>query len=326
MIRKCHQACKPVVTATQMLESMINNPRPTRAEVSDVANAIYDSTSAIMLSGETAVGKYPIETVHRMRSIALEAENDFNYHEFFELNSQRDYHDISSAVSAAAVKTAYTANAKAIFAFTASGQTARLVSRLRPQMPVIAVTPDEKVYYQLASNWGIFPILSKECKNAKDAFTVASKYALEQGMISFGDVVVVISGSHFGRKGSTNTINVENIGSVIVRGHRGMGAKVSGEIAIVLAPEGHRAEDLEGRLVVISYCDHSFLPLLKKAKGLILQNHIGDSGSEKYAALVARTYNIPLIFRADSAMLVLADGQKVTIDPQKGLIYQGTEE
>src|SRR5579872_1039027 len=141
MIRKCYQSGKPVITATQMLESMITNPRPTRAEVSDVANAIYDSTSCVMLSGETAVGKYPIETVERMKSIAQVAESDFHYHAFFELNSQRDYHDVSSAVSLAAVKTAYSANAKCIFAFTSSGQTARLVSRLRPPMPIIAVTP-----------------------------------------------------------------------------------------------------------------------------------------------------------------------------------------
>lgn len=122
MIRKALQACKPVITATQMLESMIENPRPTRAEVSDVANAIYDSTSCVMLSGETAVGKYAVETVRRMKSIVFEAEGDFNYHRFFESHSQRDYHDVSSAVSLAAVKTAYSAHSKTIFALSTTGQ------------------------------------------------------------------------------------------------------------------------------------------------------------------------------------------------------------
>jgi len=212
MIRKCYQACKPVITATQMLESMITNPRPTRAEVSDVANAIYDSTSAVMLSGETAVGKYPIETVERMRSIIQEAESDFNYYEFFEKNSLRDAHDVSSAVSVAAVKTAYCINAKAIFAFTASGQTARLVSRLRPSMPIIAVTPDKKTYQQLAFNWGIVPVLCEGCTNSKEAFATATRFAISLGLVSLGDLVVVTAGVPFGKKGTTNMMLVESVG------------------------------------------------------------------------------------------------------------------
>lgn len=326
MIRKCYQACKPVVTATQMLESMITNPRPTRAEVSDVANAIYDSTSCIMLSGETAVGKYPIETVRRMKSIAQEAEADFNYSDFFELHSRRDYHDVSSAVSLAAVTTAYSANAKAIFAFTTSGQTARRLSRLRPQMPIIAVTSSPKHYHQLALNWGIIPVLAEGCKNVKEAFQAASGHAIAQGLISFGDVVVVTSGSPFGKKGSTNMMMVENIGEVLVRGHKGLGPKVSGQVIFVLAPEAYTADELKGRLVVIPHCDSTFLPILKQAAGVILQNYIGDSASEKYAALVAKTFGISVMSRADGAISILQEGDEVTLDPQKGLIYRGSEE
>ncbi|MBU6383914.1 MAG: pyruvate kinase [Verrucomicrobia bacterium] len=326
MIRKCYQACKPVVTATQMLESMIHNPRPTRAEVSDVANAIYDGTSLVMLSGETAVGKYPIETVQRMQSIVREAEADFDYHGFFALNSQRDYHDVSSAVSMAAVKTAYSANAKCIFAFTTSGQTARRVSRLRPPMPIIAVTPSKKHYHQLAFNWGIHPVLAEGCQNAKEAFSAASQYALSQGLLSFGDVVVVTAGVPFGKKGTTNMMIVENVGEVLVRGHKGFGSKISGKVAFVLAPEAYSAEELEGKLVVIPHCDNTFLPILKKASGVILQNFIGDMASEKYAALVAKTFEISVMSRADGAMSILKEGDEVTLDPQKGLIYRGSEE
>ena len=217
MIRKGCQACKPVVTATQMLESMITNPRPTRAEVSDVANAIYDSTSLVMLSGETAIGKYPIETVQRMRSIVREAETDFDYHAFFELHSQHDDHDVSSAVSIAAVKTAYSANAKCIFAFTTSGQTARLVSRLRPSIPIIAVTSSPTIYHQLAFQWGVIPVLAVECQNIKEALSAASAYAMAHGFISFGDIVVVTAGAPFGKKGTTNMMMVENIGEILVR-------------------------------------------------------------------------------------------------------------
>jgi pyruvate kinase len=326
MIRKCYQARKPAVTATQMLESMITNPRPTRAEVSDVANAIYDCTSLVMLSGETAVGKYPIETVKRMRGIVQEAESDFNYHAFFEAHSQRDYHDVSSAVSMAAVKTAYSANAKCIFAFTTSGQTARLVSRLKPSFPIIAVTPSEKVYHQLAFHWGVIPVLAEGCNNSKEAFSVASNYALAHGLISFGDVVVVTAGAPFGKKGTTNMMMVENIGEVLVRGHKGFGSKVTGQVIYVLAPEVYEPEELQGKLVIIPHCDSTFLPVLKRAAGVILQNYVGDTASEKYAALVAKTFEIPVMTRADGAMSILKEGDEVTLDPQKGLIYRGSEE
>lgn len=329
MIRKCIQTSKPVITATQMLESMISNPRPTRAEVSDVANAIYDSTSAVMLSGETAVGKYPIESIRWMHSTAREAEADFDYPAFFEQRSQRDCHDLSSAVSIAAVKTAYCANAKAIFAFTASGHTARLVSRLRPSMPIIAVTPDEKTYQQLAFNWGVIPVLAKNWNNPQDAFAAASKYAIEQGIIAFGDLVVVTAGSPFGKKGTTNVMRVESIGDVLVRGRKGIGEKASGRVVFVLDPEARdpetAPETVKGQLIVIPHCDDAFLPHLKHAAGIILQNGLDDSLSEKYATLVAKTFSIPLICRADGAMSILVEGEEATLDPQKGLVYRGSE-
>lgn len=326
MIRKCYQACKPVVTATQMLESMIANPRPTRAEVSDVANAIYDGTSCVMLSGETAIGKYPIETVRRMKSIVQEAEADFHYAEFFESHSGKDYHDISSAVSLSAVKTAYSANATCIFALTTSGQTARLVSRLRPEMPILALTPSKKIYNQLALNWGVVPIHAEHCKNAKEAFCVASQYAMAKGLIRFGDVVVVTAGIPFGQSGSTNMMIVENIGEVLVRGHKGVGPIVSGPVAFVLSPEGVDPEELRGCLVVIPHCDHTFLPILKYAAGVILQNYMGDKPSEKYVESVAKTYEISMLSRADGAMSILHEGDPVTLDPQKGLVYRGSHE
>jgi pyruvate kinase len=326
MIRKCSLACKPAVTATQMLESMISNPRPTRAEVSDVANAIYDSTSAIMLSGETAIGKYPIETVKRMSEIVKVAEADFNYRAFFEEHSKRDYHDISSSVAMAAVKTGYSANGKAIFAFTSSGATARLVSRLRPEMPIIALTNREKNYHQLAFNWGVIPVFSEDCKNAKEAFAAVNSYALSHKIIEFGDVVIVTAGVPFGKKGSTNMMMVENIGEILVRGHKGFGSKVSGKISIILSPESCHPDQLQGRLVVLPYCDHSFFPLLKKAAGVILQNYLGDTNSEKYAELVAKTFGIAVITRADGAMAVLREEEEVTLDPKRGIVYLGCEE
>jgi pyruvate kinase len=326
MIRKCYQACKPVVTATQMLESMIVNPRPTRAEVSDVANAIYDCSSAVMLSGETATGKYPIEVVQRMRSIVAEAEADFDYREFFDQRASRDYHDAASALSLAGVQTAYSANARAIFVFTTTGRTAQLVARLRPQMPILALTPNRKIYQQLSFNWGVIPVFSPNCGNVSEAFQAASSFALKRGLISFGDVVVVLAGAPFGEKGTTNMMLLENIGEVVVRGYKGSGRKIQGPVSILLSPEERDPETLKGRLVVVAHCDHTFLHTLKYAAGLIVQNFIGDTESETYAAALAKNFGISMICRADGAMAVLREGEIVTLDPQRGLIYRGTEE
>lgn len=211
MIQKCYLVGKPSVTATQMLESMISNPRPTRAEASDVANAIYDGTSAVMLSGETAVGKYPVQTVEIMKSIIKETEQDFDYASFFRRHTKMQYKDVASAVTLASVQTAYTLGAKAIFAFTRSGITARLISRLLPQMPIIALTPNVKTYQQLALNWGVTPVLCSEHIDVEQAFKEATSYGLLHHAISFGDIVVMTSGSPFWVSGTTNTIRVEVI-------------------------------------------------------------------------------------------------------------------
>ncbi|HEX4839769.1 MAG TPA: pyruvate kinase [Rhabdochlamydiaceae bacterium] len=213
MIRKSLHVAKPVVTATQMLESMIMNPRPTRAEVSDVANAIYDSSSAVMLSGETAVGSYPIETVKMMKSIIREAEQDFSYRDFFAHQVALGFADVSTSVTGAAVRTAYSADAKALFVFTSSGSTARLTSRFRPQMPIFAMTPNEKAYHQMAFFWGVIPVKTKEKASVSDAIKTLSSFAVKAKLLKPKDLIVVITGSPFWIKGATNTIIVESIES-----------------------------------------------------------------------------------------------------------------
>jgi pyruvate kinase len=323
MIRKSYLAGKPSVTATQMLESMIHNPRPTRAEVSDVANAIYDSTSAVMLSGETAVGKYPLEAVSVMRSIIQEAEGDFDYRNFFDYHSRLVYHDVPSALTLAAVKTAYSSNAKAIFAFTSQGSTARLISRLRPSMPIIAMTSNEKCYHQMAFNWGVTPFLSTEVKTFADAFSKVSAFAMENKIVEYGDLAVVTAGSPFGVSGTTNMMVVENIGDVLVRGENGQGIKIHGNIAIVLSSEATKAYAVRGQLLVLPRCDESFDPLIQESLGVILQNHINDHDSEKHCIEVAVRFKKPFIVRADAATRILKEGQLVTLDPEKNLVYKG---
>lgn len=323
MITKSYMAGKPVVTATQMLESMIYNPRPTRAEVSDVANAIYDSTSAVMLSGETAIGKYPLETLNMMKGIIKTAEADFNYLSFFDQHRGINYHDVPSAVTLATVKTAYSSNAKAIFAFTSSGTTARLLSRLRPAMPIIAMTPNEKSYNQMSFNWGVIPFLGNDSTSIVEAFDKISTFALDQQLVTYGDLVVVTAGSPFGVSGTTNMMIVESIGDVLVRGENGSGNRVHGNVSLVLSPESVPPYAVRDQLLVIGNCDPSFLPLIREASGIVLQNHVSDVESEKYLLGIAKELDKPVLVRADGALRVLKEGQLVTLDPEKSIVYKG---
>ncbi len=214
MIRKCNLLGKPVVTATQMLESMIQNPRPTRAEVSDVANAIYDGTSSVMLSGETAIGKYPFETVHIMKSIIEESEHDFDYTAFFDMHTKLTYADVPSALTLACVKTAESLKAKAIFTFTKSGGTAKLLSRLKPTMPIIAFTSNKGTFHQLSILWGVIPVHCEEpLTTTYDAFKWASSYGVASGMAREGDLIVLTAGCPMWTPGTSNTILVESIGN-----------------------------------------------------------------------------------------------------------------
>ncbi len=324
MIRKCYQVSKPVVTATQMLESMIKNPRPTRAEVSDVANAIYDSSSSVMLSGETAVGNYPIETVKMMKAITREAEEDFNYKDFYEHNAALGFADVSSSVSGAAVQTAYSADAKAIFVFTNSGFTARLISRFRPQMPIVALTPNEKAYHQMAFFWGVIPVKTHETPNVQEAIEVTSNFALREKIVQYGDLVVITTGSPFWVQGTTNTMIVESIGDVVVRAKKGMGRQIHGKVLILHTPGQHTVDEVRGKILVLSHCDSSYLPLLNHALGIVLQNHPEDKESEREALKIAKELDIPIVVRADEALAVLRDGQVVTLDPEKRVVYKGS--
>lgn len=323
MIRQSYLAGKPAITATQMLESMISQPRPTRAEVSDVANAIYDKTSAVMLSGETAIGQYPIEAVNVMRQIIDVAEKDQDYRGFFYKESEKMYSDVPGSVAFSSVNTAYCAKARAIFVFTSTGYTPKLVSRLRPEIPVIALTNNRNIYNQLALNWGIMPLFDSAFTSLPEALQLCSLYALEQKIVQLGDIVVLTAGSHFGISGTTNMMIVESIGEVLIRGSQATGNLIEGEISIILSPEAQYISKAKGKIIVISQCDDSYLPLLKEAKGVILQNYMGDIESEKYVLLVAKTLNLSAIIRADGAMSILQDNQHVTLDPKKAIIYNG---
>lgn len=324
MIRKCNLVGKPVVTATQMLESMMHNPRPTRAEVSDVANAIYDGTTTVMLSGETAMGNYPSETVRTMKSIIQETEQDFDYKTFFELHSKLRYNDIPSALTLASVKTAYSLSAKAIFTFTQSGTTARLLSRLKPEMPVIAFTSQELTYHQLSLSYGVQPVLCSEPYHSiKEAFCFASQWAVDQGIVSFGDLVVVTTGTPFWVRGTSNTILVESIGDVLVCGSCGTGKRIHGTVSLLATATPLQNDSLKQKIIVLHSFDPSLAPLVHEAKGVLLQNDLDDLQSEKQLLELCRKEHKPAIVRIEGAFRTLKEGQVITMDPGKATVFKG---
>jgi pyruvate kinase len=209
MIRKCHQTGKPVITATQMLDSMIRNPRPTRAEASDVANAVYDGTSCVMLSGETASGKYPTESVETMVNIVETAENSINYWDTFKTEPFLMEKSVTNAISHACCTTALDLEATVIITVTQSGHTARMLSRFKPQCPVIAVTVSKKVQRQLALSWGINAYLVESVSSTDELFEVGIKKAMDMKMVTRGDLVVITAGVPVGVSGTTNLLKVQ---------------------------------------------------------------------------------------------------------------------
>ncbi len=210
-IKKCYQSGKMVITATQMLESMISNPNPTRAEITDVANAIFDGTSAIMLSGESAVGKYPVRSVEVMSKIASQAEKD-SYEMGFDSGVNYDMDtDTTNAVCDATCRAARDLNAKAIIAVTKLGQTARRMSKFRPNIPIIAATPEEKTFHQLSLSWGVYPVLAKYQKTSDELFMHAVACAKSVDMVESGDRVVITAGVPLSVAGNTNLLKVETV-------------------------------------------------------------------------------------------------------------------
>jgi pyruvate kinase len=219
LIDKCYRNGKPVITATQMLDSMIRNPRPTRAEASDVANAIYDGTSVIMLSGETAAGRYPLESMDTMDRIAGKAEKAIDYWKQF-LAMKYDFDiSVTNAISHATCTTAMDLNAAAIVTVTQSGRTARMISRFRPACPIIAATTSPMVQRQLNMSWGVIPFLVKEAESTDEMFDMGVEKALESGYARNGDIVVITAGVPVGISGTTNILKVQTVGNVLVRGN-----------------------------------------------------------------------------------------------------------
>lgn len=214
LIKKGYNAGKQVITATQMLESMITNPRPTRAEITDVANALYDGTSAIMLSGETAAGAYPVEAVKTMALIAETTENNINYKARFASRTAQSNGSVAEAIAHATVTTAHDLNARAIITVSLGGQTARLISKYRPGCPIISCTMSEVVCRQMNMSWGVIPFIIDEKTNTDDLFAAAVEAAEAHRLVEDGDLVAITAGVPLGVSGTTNLMKVEKIGRI----------------------------------------------------------------------------------------------------------------
>ena len=321
LIKKTYLAGKVVITATQMLDSMIRNPRPTRAETTDVANAIYDGTSAIMLSGETAIGKYPIEAVKTMALIAESTENDIDYVKRLEKMDFDKSMDVTNAIGHATCTTAHDLHASAIIALTVSGGTARQLSRFRPACPIIAPTISEKARRQLILSWGVTPVTSEERSNTDELFDHAVDMALTTGLVKNGDLVVITGGAPMGVAGTTNIMKVHLVGHILVSGTGLTNLHITANVCVANNAEELSAAFTDGDIAVVREVTKDMVSILKKAGGIISEE-IGEANN---AGVLAMALDIPVITGAIGATRTLKSGTAVTMDAGNGHVYSGTE-
>ncbi|MDH7578102.1 MAG: pyruvate kinase [Bacillota bacterium] len=319
IIEKCNRTGKPVVTATQMLESMIRNPRPTRAEASDVANAILDGTDAVMLSGETAAGRYPVEAVRMMARIAERTEKALDYGQLLRKRAASAPRTITDAISHATCTTAEDLGAAAIITATKSGFTARMVSKYRPRAPIVAVSPSEKVRRKLSLVWGVQALGISHTVNTDEMIQDAVDTGLAEGLIKCGDLVVITAGVPVGVPGTTNLLKVHIVGEVLARG-TGIGNRaVIGQVRICKKPEEALAKVNRGDILVATSTDRDFIPGMQKAGAIITE----EGGLTSHAAIVGLNLGIPVVVGVEGVTEILKDGGTVTVDSMRGLIYRG---
>jgi len=319
IISKCLAAAKPVVTATQMLDSMIRNPRPTRAEASDVANAVLDGTDAIMLSGETASGLYPVETVRTMAKIASEAERVRETQNFNIKYNQPTIFSSAGAVCHAAVTTANDTKARAIIAPTVSGSTARLMSAFRPHVPLIAITPSPMVQRQLCLFWGTYPLLTRRLSNMDEVVTDAINVAQRHGYVSPGDTVVLTAGVVGNVRNATNLMMVRTIERVLAQG-TGLGQReIAGRIRRITTPlPSEEIPTGPQDILFVDKVDNSMLRVLQRAGGLITP----EAGLDSIGAVAALEYGIPAVVGAEGSLDRLSDGVAVVLDAITGQVTE----
>ncbi len=307
---------KPVITATQMLESMMENPRPTRAEITDVANAIYDGTSAIMLSGETAAGKYPIEAVRTMAAIAERTENDTSYFSRMRKAPVDPHMSIAGATAHAAGTTAADIKANAIITVSKSGETARLVSKGRPSTPIIACVVDASVQRHLSLSWGVTPLVMPYAHNTDELIDLSVETAEKAGLVKAGDLVVVTAGVPVGISGTTNMIKVHLVGDSLLTGVGLGGANTKGTVCLCRNNDEVYRKFSKGDVLVVPYTNNKMLNAMRDASAIIVE----EGGMNSHAAIVGLALGKPVIVGAVGATRILQDGANVSVDCARGIV------
>lgn len=321
IIEMCNNVGKPVVTATQMLESMVRFPRPTRAEVSDVANAIFDGSDCIMLSGETANGKYPVDAVKTMVKIACEAEARMKYEKIVSKMLLTHASSVPTAISMASVTTAYELGASAIITATVSGSTAKNVSRFRPECPILAITPNKDVSRKLSLYWGVYPIVADLYESTDEMIDSTADIAKKHGFVHDGELVVITAGLPINFVGSTNMIKVHLIGDVLLQGKRThiTSQVVSGVVRKVTSSKMAEDHGQRGEILVVNSLSDDYMDIIHRFSGVIVETNQVTPG----ISVEAMKHDIPVIAEAINAMAVLTEGTLVTIDGKRSLVING---
>lgn len=318
LIKKCNALGKPVITATQMLDSMQRNPRPTRAEANDVANAIYDGTDAVMLSGETAAGDYPLEAVQTMARIAVRTEETLVNQDSFALKLYSKT-DMTEAIGQSVGHTARNLGIQTIVAATESGHTARMISKYRPKAHIVAITFSEQKARSLSLSWGVYATVADKPSSTDEMFNLASKVSQEEGYASEGDLIIITAGVPVGEKGTTNLMKIQMIGSKLVQG-QGVGEEAIIVKAVVAGTaEEAVAKATEGAILVTKTTDKEYMPAIEKASALVVE----EGGLTSHAAVVAIAQNIPVIVGAADATSLINNDEVITVDPRRGIVYRG---
>ncbi len=314
---------KPIVTATQMLDSMIVNPRPTRAEISDVANAIYDGTSAIMLSGETAAGAYPVEALKTMSAIAERTEQEGFHLRSRTMDSNPGKISVSDATAHAACLTARDVNAAAIVTVSESGTTARLLSKYRPQQPIIACVMREQVQRQLSLSWGITPLMMSLAHSTDELIEMSTALAKENGYLHNGELAVVTAGVPVGVSGTTNMIKIHMVGNCLATGV-GVGpenAEVSnatGKACVCRTLDEVRAKFKPGMVLVVPSTSNEMLNYVRDAAALVVE----EPGLNSHAAIAGKALLKPTVVGAVGATSHIRDGLMIAVDCAHGSVQR----
>lgn len=318
MINKCRKAGKPVIIATQMLDSMEDNPRPTRAEASDVANAIFDGTDAIMLSGETAAGSYPVEAVHTMSNIAVRTEASTEGEDAYALRAF-DQSDTTEAIGQAVGHTAKNLGIKTIVAATDSGYTARMISKYRPKADIVAMTFSEEAALSLTLKWGVQPYVAAKPETTDDMFNKTVQFVVSKDIAKEGDLIIITAGVPVGESGTTNLMKIQMIGSKLVQG-QGIGNDTVIGRAVVANTAGEAVENMiDDSILVVKTTDKDYLLAIEKASAIVVE----QGGLTSHAAVIGIAMNIPVIVAAESATELIENGELITIDSRRGIVYRG---